>query len=141
MTYSAGERVEYIAAPVFDLIIEPGDVGIVTRESDGWVFAEWPRSGEHSVPIAHVRPAHNQQSLDRARLVELLDADNVDPDSYNLCGERADEALILAESFGAWIVYYSERGLRSAERTFTIDAEACECMLDLLLRDPSTRRR
>lgn len=57
MAYLAGDRVEYIAQPVFDLIIVPGEVGTVTREADGWVFAIWPRSGEHSVPVANVRPA------------------------------------------------------------------------------------
>ncbi|CAN5201592.1 hypothetical protein BH11ACT1_BH11ACT1_06310 [soil metagenome] len=55
--YAAGDQVEYIAAPVFDLIIQPGDVGEVTRVVDGWVHASWPRSGEHSVPIEHVRLA------------------------------------------------------------------------------------
>ncbi len=57
MAYQEGDRVEYIAAPVFDLIIMTGEVGIVTKEEDGWVFAEWPRSGVHSVPVAHVRAA------------------------------------------------------------------------------------
>lgn len=56
VTYEAGDRVEYIAAPVFDLIIQPGDVGEVTRVNDGWVYATWPRIGEHSVPLEHVRP-------------------------------------------------------------------------------------
>lgn len=46
---------QYTAAPVFDLIIETGEVGIVTKVEDGWVFAEWPRSGVHSVPLDHVR--------------------------------------------------------------------------------------
>ena len=49
MTYEAGDAVEYIAEPVFDLIIRTGDVGVVTRVDDDWVFAHWPRSGEHSV--------------------------------------------------------------------------------------------
>ncbi len=55
--YSPGDLVEYIAEPVFDLIIQTGDLGVVTRVEDGWVFAEWPRSGEHSVPLTNVRPA------------------------------------------------------------------------------------
>lgn len=57
VTYQAGDRVEYIGAPVFDLIIQTGDVGEVTRVDDGWVSAIWPRSGEHSVPREQVRPA------------------------------------------------------------------------------------
>lgn len=50
-----GDRVEYIAEPVFDLIIETGEIGWVTKVEDGWVHAAWPRSGVHSVPVAHVR--------------------------------------------------------------------------------------
>lgn len=65
VTYQAGDRVEYIAAPVFDLIIQPGDVGEVTRVDDGWVYAIWPRSGEHSVPLEHVRPARRPYVLER----------------------------------------------------------------------------
>lgn len=56
MTYKPGDRVEYTAEPVFDLIITTDEVGVVTRVENGWVFADWPRSGEHSVPLAHVRP-------------------------------------------------------------------------------------
>lgn len=52
-----GQMVEYIAEPVFDLIIQTGDIGRVTRVENGWVHAVWPRSGEHSVPVVNVRPA------------------------------------------------------------------------------------
>jgi len=55
VTYRAGDRVEYSAAAVFDLLIRPGDVGTVTRVEDDWVVALWPRSGEHSVPQSNVR--------------------------------------------------------------------------------------
>ncbi len=56
MTYKPGDEVEYIAVPVFDLIITTGEVGVVTRVEDRWVYAVWPRSGEHSVPLENVRP-------------------------------------------------------------------------------------
>ncbi len=56
MQFEPGDLVEYIAEPVFDLIIRPGDVGEVTQVIDGWVYAVWPRSGEHSVPVENVRP-------------------------------------------------------------------------------------
>ena len=54
-TPQPGDRVEYIAAPVYDGIIMTGDVGVVVRVEDGWVHATWPRSGQHSVPVANVR--------------------------------------------------------------------------------------
>jgi hypothetical protein len=37
--YQPGDRVEYVAEPVFDLIIVTGEVGTVTREEAGWVYA------------------------------------------------------------------------------------------------------
>ena len=49
-----GDEVRYIAQPVFDGIIDTGEVGRVERVEDGWVFAWWPRSGLHSVPLANV---------------------------------------------------------------------------------------
>src|SRR5947209_7817700 len=44
-TYRPGGRIEYIAEPVFDAIIDTGEVGAVVSIEDGWVFAAWPRSG------------------------------------------------------------------------------------------------
>ena len=52
--YTKGDRVQYIAQPVFDGIIDTGEVGRVERVEDSWVFAWWPRSGLHSVPLANV---------------------------------------------------------------------------------------
>jgi hypothetical protein len=50
-----GDRVEYTGEPVFDGIIDTGEVGHVLTVEDGWVKAHWPRSGIHSVPVANVR--------------------------------------------------------------------------------------
>ena len=62
VTYQEGDLVEYIAAPVFDIIIQPGGVGEVTRVVDGWVYAVWPRSGEHSVPLGNVRAVRRSRT-------------------------------------------------------------------------------
>jgi hypothetical protein len=50
-----GDRVEYLGAPVFDGIIDTGEIGWVTKVERGWVHAVWPRSGVHSVPLDSVR--------------------------------------------------------------------------------------
>jgi hypothetical protein len=63
VTYEPGERVRYVAAPMFDLIIETGDVGVVTHVSNGWVFAVWPRAELCGVPLQHVRPAPGDVAL------------------------------------------------------------------------------
>ena len=53
-TYEKGDRVRYIAGPVFDDIIDTGEIGVVERVEQGWVLAWWPRSGLHSVPVTNV---------------------------------------------------------------------------------------
>jgi hypothetical protein len=40
---------------VFDLIIDTGEIGWVTKVEGDWVYAAWPRSGVHSVPVSNVR--------------------------------------------------------------------------------------
>ena len=55
--YEKGDRVRYTAAPVFDLIIETGEIGTVDRVEGNWVFVWWPRSGLHSVPLTNVEPS------------------------------------------------------------------------------------
>jgi hypothetical protein len=42
---------------MYDLIIETGDVGVVTEVANGWVHADWPRAGSYGVPQQLVRPA------------------------------------------------------------------------------------
>lgn len=56
-TYRVGDRIEYMGRPVFDGIIDTGEVGSVIKVEGGWVFARWPRSGVHSVPLESVRRA------------------------------------------------------------------------------------
>ncbi len=63
MAYAKGDRVRYAAAPVFDLIVKTGEVGVVERTEGEWVYAWWPRSGLHGVPSAHVQPADQPASL------------------------------------------------------------------------------
>jgi hypothetical protein len=79
--------------------------------------------------------------MSRARLVELLEAESVDANSYRLDGSRGDECLVLETHVGGWVVFYAERGLRTGERCFETEDEACRFMLDRLLADPTTTSR
>ncbi len=76
-----------------------------------------------------------------AELQALFDAEQVDPDSYSLDGGTPAEAYVLARTPSGWAVYYSERGLRTAEMAFETESEACAQLRTLVLRDPTTRRR
>lgn len=78
--------------------------------------------------------------MDREALKALFDAENVDPSAYSLDGGMPFEAYVLEPRASDWAVYYSERGLRSGEVVFQTEDEACAHLLDLVLRDSTTRR-
>lgn len=46
-------------------------------------------------------------------------------DAVSLHGEMKDEAYILEQVGRHWAVYYSERGVRTDEKRFDDEAEAC----------------
>jgi len=79
--------------------------------------------------------------MNRAALQARLDVEEVRSDAYDLDGGTGEECLRLEVSGDGWVVYYAERGLRSNERWFTSEDEACAYVLGRLLRDPTTRRR
>jgi hypothetical protein len=78
--------------------------------------------------------------MDRISLRMLLDAEDVDPESYSLDGGMPLESYVLEHRGSEWVVFYSERGLRTGEEVFGTEDEACGRLLDLILRDPTTRR-
>jgi hypothetical protein len=85
--------------------------------------------------------------MNRSSLPEFLDREQIDPRSYGLDGasglpiQDREERYFLEEGPSGWSVYYWERGLRSGEQSFDTEDEACQHLLDLLLRDRTTRMR
>jgi hypothetical protein len=71
-------------------------------------------------------------------LRELLETERIRQDAYSLDGDR-DERMCMEPVAGGWAIYYSERGLRSGERGFETEGEACEFLAARLLADPSNR--
>lgn len=83
--------------------------------------------------------------MDRSSLREFLNREQIDPRAYGLngpgglpAGDR-EERYFLDETPSGWAVYYWERSLRSGEQCFATEDEACGHLLDLLLRDQTTR--
>jgi hypothetical protein len=74
--------------------------------------------------------------MNRDDLREALQSKDVRPDAYDLDGRYCEECLGLEKVIDGWVVYYSERGLRTSERHFNTEDEACRYMADHLLRDP-----
>lgn len=77
--------------------------------------------------------------MNRQRLRDLLDVEHVRSGSYSIDGPPKDESMCLEPVVGGWAVYYSERGLRSGERRFETEDEACDFMAGRLLADPGNR--
>ena len=80
-------------------------------------------------------------SLDREALRRILSREGVEPRSYNLDGAHDPEAYVLTVRAGGWATFYSERGHEVSRREFDTEDEACAHLLDLILRDPTTRTR
>lgn len=79
--------------------------------------------------------------LMRADLETILHRDGIDPASYRLYGGLgAGECYVLDHGPSGWEVYYSERGMKGSLRLFECETEACRHFLELLRRDPTTRR-
>lgn len=79
--------------------------------------------------------------MDRESLRSLLDAENIDSEAYSLEGGAHDDVYVLEQSAENWNVYFAERGLRINEEQFGSEHEACTRLLELVLRDPTTRRQ
>ena len=77
--------------------------------------------------------------MNREGLLALLVAERVRLDSFSIDGSEKDESLCLQIVEGGWAVYYAERGLRSGERRFHTEDEACDFMARRLLADEGNR--
>ncbi len=77
--------------------------------------------------------------MNRNSLRDLLQTEHVRDDAYSLDGTLQDESMCLEAVTGGWAVFYSERGLRSGERVFETEDEACQFLAGRLLADPSNR--
>jgi hypothetical protein len=77
--------------------------------------------------------------MDRGSLKPFLTAEGIDPESYTLDDATRDEAYVLDQRGRQWVVYYSERGLETGLEHFDAEDAACRHLMDLLLRDSTTR--
>ncbi len=77
--------------------------------------------------------------MNREELRRILNAENISLTTYSLDGKYCEECLRLEKVVDGWVVSYSERGLRTNERHFDSEEDACRYMSDRLLRGPTTR--
>lgn len=78
--------------------------------------------------------------MDATVLKRLLEAEVIDPDAYSLdCGVPF-EAYVLGRQLSRRVVYYSERDFAPAKQVVDSECEAPSYILELILRDSTTRR-
>jgi hypothetical protein len=77
-----------------------------------------------------VSEAHDQKEL-----ATILSKQKINPLAYSLDGGLPSEKYVLDHQSDKWLVYYSERGLRSVLRTFDNEDAACRHFLTLLSDD------
>jgi len=69
-------------------------------------------------------------------LVQVLRTRPVPEDAYRLGAQGgADEVYVLEQMGVDWVVFFAELGLRTEERVFSSEAEACWELLRRLQRD------
>ena len=78
--------------------------------------------------------------MNRQELERMLRAEAIREDAYSLDGGLPPERLCLSVEDCEWVVYYSERGLRTRLTRFTSESAACQYLLNELRDDPSARR-
>lgn len=94
-----------------------------------------PRRSRSSGPPATAvpptrRPHHRQRDL------HVADTHDRHPDRRG--GEHVLGSVLTARA-GGWATFYSERGLETGRREFDIEDEAGAHLLDVIMRDPTTR--
>lgn len=67
--------------------------------------------------------------MNRIRLKEILQNNQVPSDLYSLQGGFPSESYCLNKVNSNWEVYYSERGVKSGIINFDNESEACEYLL------------
>ena len=77
--------------------------------------------------------------MDRIQLQRELEDSGVRPDAYSIDGP-SEEAYCLSRSGQNWVVFYYERGIETGKKTFSSENEACEYLLRIVRKDPTTKR-
>lgn len=67
-----------------------------------------------------------------------LIANGIRDDAYCLTGGLPSERYTIEQTDEVWLVYYSERGIKSGLQQFTNESDACEELLSRILNDLTT---
>ncbi|WP_151638234.1 hypothetical protein [Noviherbaspirillum aerium] len=70
--------------------------------------------------------------MDRNELYVILKREKISGSHYSLDGGSPSEKLCLDFENGRWIVYYSERGVKTGIEYFADEDSACRYLLDAI---------
>lgn len=70
--------------------------------------------------------------MKKNELKNILEKEKISKSIYSLNGGLPNEKLCLAFENDKWIVYYSERGIRTGVVEFTMEADACDYIYILI---------
>lgn len=77
--------------------------------------------------------------IDRRGFETRVRAEDVSPDAFSIGEDKDEMYCVLPGVSGGYMVYYSERGHRRDEKTYSDEASALEDLLTRVLSDPTTR--
>jgi hypothetical protein len=79
--------------------------------------------------------------MNTEELKKRLEKEGVCPRVYSLFSDGMSECYVLTKEGHEWHVYYAERGERVDLQSFKNEDDACRCFLEIVLSDPSARRK
>lgn len=72
--------------------------------------------------------------MNKNELRNRLDKLGISRNFYSLSGKLLPDRVVLYNSYDKWIVFYfSERGTRDNEKSFSSEDEACRYILELFI--------
>lgn len=69
-------------------------------------------------------------NMNLTTLENTLKAEQIPTNAYTILSKPKDETLCIESSKEGWIVFYSERGLRSGEKFFSSENDACQYFIE-----------
>jgi hypothetical protein len=75
----------------------------------------------------------------KSAFLASMTSHSVRPDAYSIGDYSADECYVALQSAAQWLVFYSQRGVRSNVVHFSTEEDALDYLNDIVLKDASTR--
>ena len=69
---------------------------------------------------------NNADEVPRAALLNKLKASGISSDAYSVFDIPQDESLCIQETSDGIVIYYLERGIRTQEKFFLRESDACK---------------